>query len=153
MAPLLCRKIDVKSCWSTPVTRTISKSKNTRNQCLLAATEEGLTWVTTGLKWDTSIAASWINDVQYYTVLTAFLWIALSIWIPLSKRRQAAHEDLTHLAVSSSSPLKSLHIIYLIDFDLKGLPQPPLCTSQGSIHPADPRAVCRLPRWGSGVKR
>lgn len=60
--------------------------------------------------------------------------------------------DCTHLAVPTSPSLEPLHIIYLIDFDLKGLPQPPLPTPQWPIHPADPGAVGSLPCWGGGVK-
>lgn len=63
-----------------------------------------------------------------------------------------AHMDCTHLAVPTSPALEPLHIIYLIDFDLKGLPQPPLPAPQWPIHPADPRAVGRLPCWGGSVK-
>lgn len=58
----------------------------------------------------------------------------------------------THLAVPTSPSLEPLHIIYLIDFDLKGLPQAPLPAPQRPIHPAHPGAAGWLPCWGGGVK-
>lgn len=58
----------------------------------------------------------------------------------------------THLAVPTSPSLEPLHVVYLIDLDLKGLPQPPLPAPQRPIHPAHPGAAGRLPCWGRRVK-
>lgn len=130
-----------------------ARGKNARYQCPLAAMKEGITWVITALNEIIGFAACWINHTTHF-----WLHNLNSSSYTLQEEEYRLHGlhsgymDCTHLAVCTSSSLQSFHIIYLIDFDLKGLPQPPLPTSQGPVNPANRRAVGRLPCWGSGIK-